>query len=305
MYSARPERPLPMQAPPDNRRTMSMGLDAAPTTTFTGLDAAPPLTLAGLDAAPLTTSTSSNRSQAEMKTLCRPPVPRPLKPKAGNNRGHYTKKQIKPPTNHNLATSLDQPNTYWRCPFCPVEYNTFLALKTHNDGQHGGQLFRLECGQCGFQTDSPKLLRGHQARMHAVRETDTLGESVAAVSADAATTIAPVSASESTSAILVNEDTATAIAGAAGTITGGKTGELLCQGTLQNNPATHKNRGMGPPPSSNSNMQNEAEANPPQVNTPTPESAELLASIANLDNVFLGPPATLWPEDELQNIEET
>ena len=92
MYSARPERPLPTQAPLDNRRTMSMGLDAAPTTTFTGLDAAPPLTLAGLDAAPLTTSTSSNRSQAEMKTLCRPPVPRPLKPKAGNNRGRYTKK---------------------------------------------------------------------------------------------------------------------------------------------------------------------------------------------------------------------
>ena len=62
---------------------------------------------------------------------------------------------------------------------------------------------------------------------------------------------------------------------------------------------------MGPLPSSNSNMQNEAEANPPRINTPTPESAELLASIANLDNVFLGPPPTLWPEDELQDIEET
>ena len=139
--------------------------------------------------------------------------------------------------------------------------------------------------------------------MHAVRETDTLGESVAAVSADAATTIAPVSASESTSAMLVNEDTATAIADAASTR--GKTGEFPCQGTLQNSPATHKNREMGPLPGSNSNMQKETEADPPRINTFTPESAELLTSIANLDNVFLGPPSTLWPEDELQDIEET
>ena len=141
--------------------------------------------------------------------------------------------------------------------------------------------------------------------MHAVRETNTPGENVAAVSADADTTIAPVSASESTSAMPINEDAATAIAGAANTLVGGETGELLCQETLQNNPATHKNKGMGPPPSSSNKVQDKAEANPPQINTPTPKSTELLASIANLDNVFLGPPLALWPEDELQNIEET
>ena len=139
--------------------------------------------------------------------------------------------------------------------------------------------------------------------MHAVKETDALGENVATISADAATIIAPVSASESTSAMVANEDTATAIADAASTR--GKTGEFPCQGTLQNSPATHKNREMGPLPGSNSNMQKETEADPPRINTFTPESAELLTSIANLENVFLGPPSTLWPEDELQDIEET
>ena len=249
MHFARPEWPLSTRTPPNNQCITSTGLDAAPPITSAGLDAAPPITSAGLDAAPSITytsldaappimSASSNRSQKEMKALCRPPAPRPLQLKAGNGRGRYTKKQAKPPTDHNLAMRLDQPNTYWRCPFCPVEYNTFLALKAHNDGHHGGQLFRLQCGQCGFQTDSPKLLRGHQARMHAVRETSTTGESIAAVPADADITTAPIDASAGTSAMLINEDAATTPAGAAGTQTEGEPGELLCRETLKNDPAT-------------------------------------------------------------------
>ena len=234
-----------------------------------------------------------------------PAVPRPLKPKAGNDRGHYTKKQVKPPTNHNLAMRLDQPNTYWRCPFCPVEYNTFSALKAHNDEHHGGQLFRLECGQCGFQTDSPKLLRGHQARMHAVSETNTPGESIAAVPADADTTTASIGASVSTSAMPINKDAATTPAGAAGTQAKGDTEELHCQETLKNDPATHQNKGMRPLPYSNNGTQDKAEASPPQIDTPTQESMELIAGIANLDNVFLGPSLALWPKDELQTIEDT
>jgi hypothetical protein len=131
-----------------------------------------------------------------------------------------------------------------------------LALKAHNDEHHGGQLFRLECSQCGFQTDSPKLLRGHQARMHAARETNIPGESIAAVPADADTATAPISASESTSAMPINEDAATTLAGAAGTQVEGETGELLCQETLKNDPATHKNKGMGPLPNSSNDAQN-------------------------------------------------
>ena len=187
MHFARPERPSSMQAPPNDRRTTSMGPSMAPPTT----------------------SASSNRSQTEMKALCRPPIPRPLRPKAENNQGGQTKKQAKLSTNHHLATRLDQPDTFWRCPFCPVKYNTFLALKAHNNEHHGGQLFRLECGQCGFQTDSPQLLRKHQVRIHEAKGANTPGESVAAIPAneDAATT--PTSTpGESVAAIPANEDAA-------------------------------------------------------------------------------------------------
>ena len=280
MHFARPEWPLSTRTTPNDQYTTSTGLDAAPPITSAGLDAAPPFTTAGLDAAPPITytsldtappitSASSNRSQKEMKALCRPPASRPLQPKAGNGRGRYAKKQAKPPTGHNLAMKLDQPNTYWRCPFCPVEYNTFLALKAHNGEHHGGQLFRLQCGQCGFQTDSPKLLRGHQARMHAVKETSTTNESIAAVPADA-----------DTSAILINKDDASTPAGAAGTQTEGEPGELLCRETQKNDPAT------------------------PEIGTPTREAMALVAGITNLDNVFLGPSLAPWTEDELQNIDE-
>ena len=116
--------------------------------------------------------------------------------------------------------------------------------------------------------------------MHAVRETSTTNESIAAVPADAYITTAPIDAHADTSAILINEDAATTPAGAAGTQTEGEPGELLCRETQKNDPAT------------------------PKIGTPTRESTALIAGITNLDNVFLGPSLAPWTEDELQNIDE-
>ena len=209
-----------------------------------------------------------------------PPIPRPLRPKAETNRGGHTKKQAKPSTNHHLATRLDQPNTFWRCPFCPVEYSTFLALKAHNDEYHGGQLFRLQCGPCGFQTDSPKLLRKHQASVHEGKEVNTPGESVAAIPA--------------------NED-ATPASSACTQAEDGTRG-LFCGETLKNDLVTHEDKETNPPPSDSSNIQNKLRENPPLIDTPTQESTEFITSP---NTVFLGSVLALWQEDELQDVEET
>ena len=284
MHFARPERPLLTQAPPSDRRTTSMGPSMAPPTR----------------------SASLNRSQTEMKALCRPAIPRPLKLKAESNQGGQTKKRANPSTNHHLATRLDQPDTFWRCPFCPVEYNTFLALKAHNNENHGGQLFRLECGQCGFQTDSPQLLRKHQARVHEAKGANTPGESVAAIPAngDAATT--PTGTlGESAAAIPAIEDAAaTPTSSASARVDDGARG-LLCQETFKNDPITHGDEETGPPPNNSSGTQNKLGEDTPQINTPTQEPTEFITGITGPDTVFLGSALALWPEDELQDVEET
>ena len=61
---------------------------------------------------------------------------------------------------------LDHPDILWQCPFCSKEQGTFLALRAHIDKNHEGQLFRFECGKCGFQAESPTLLRKHQTETH-------------------------------------------------------------------------------------------------------------------------------------------
>ena len=194
----RPGRPSSTQASSNNQRTKNTGFDAAPLITPTGL----------------------TRSQAEMKALCRPPIPRPLTQKTENDRGRRAKKRTKISTSQNSATKLDQPNAYWRCPFCPVEYNALMDLRAHNAKHHGGQLFGLECGQCGFQTDSPKLLREHQSRVHEGKEADIIDGKAADVPADTAipanmyTTNA---SNENTSATPVGKDDRTPAAGAGGT----------------------------------------------------------------------------------------
>ena len=162
-----------------------------------------------------------------METLCRPPIPRPLKPKAGTKRDGQTKSRTKPPHNNHFAKPLDHPDTFWRCPFCPGEYNTFLALKAHNNEYHGGKLFRLECGQCGFQPDSPKLLRKHQIRINEVKELNTPDEIVAATPANESAAAIPTSS----------------------TCTRAKdwTKGLLCRETLRNNPVAHGDEETAPP----------------------------------------------------------
>ena len=95
-----------------------------------------------------------------------------------------------------------------------------MDLRAHNARQHGGQLFGLECGQCGFQTDSPKLLREHQSRMHEKEEADTVDGKAANVPADTAipaNTYTTNALDENTPAISVDKDDGTPAAGAGGT----------------------------------------------------------------------------------------
>ena len=308
MYFARPKRPLSTQTPPNNQRMTSMGLDAAP-----------PITSAGLDAAPLITSAGSNRSQTEMKALCRPAVPRPLKPKAGNDRGHYTKKQVKPPTNHNLAMRLDQPNTYWRCPFCPVEYNALMDLRAHNAKHHGGQLFGLECGQCGFQTDSPKLLREHQSRVHEGKEANIIDRKAADAPADTAIS-APNASNENTSATPIGKDNRTFAAGAGGTrnkeINRPNKG-LDEDGVSQNLPLSPGEQTASPIPGPphdvpglpvGTNGPEDAwdgvENDQSEIAGPIQRSMEAISSINDLDNVFVEPSAALQQDIEPRSVKE-
>ena len=62
---------------------------------------------------------------------------------------------------------------------------------------------------------------------------------------------------------------------------------------------------MGPPPSDSSDIQNKLREDPPQINAPTQEPTEFITGITDPDNIFLGSALALWPEDELQDIEET
>ena len=197
MHFPRPERPSSTQALLNDKRTKN-----------TGPDATPPIT-----------PTSLARSQEEMKTLCRPPIARPLAQKTENDQGRRTKKRTKISNSHNSATKLDRPNAYWRCPFCTAEYNALMDLRAHNAKHHGGRLFGLECGQCGFQTDSPKLLREHQGHMHE-RKADIIDETAADVPADAAipaNTYTTNTLDESTPTTSVDRDDRTSAAGAGGT----------------------------------------------------------------------------------------
>ena len=197
MHFPRPERPSSARALPNDQRTKNTGLDATP----------------------LITPTSLARSQEEMKTLCRPPIARPLTQKTENDRGRQTKKRTKISTSHNSATQLDRPNAYWRCPFCTAEYNALMDLRAHNAKHHGGRLFGLECGQCGFQTDSPKLLREHQSRMHE-KDADIVDETAADVPADTAipaNTHTTNALDESTPTTTVDKDDRISAAGAGGT----------------------------------------------------------------------------------------
>ena len=95
-----------------------------------------------------------------------------------------------------------------------------MDLRAHNAKHHGGQLFRLECGQCGFQTDNPKLLREHQGRMHEEKEADTIDENAADVPADTAIPAGIYTTSAldvSTSVASVSKDEDKTSAGADGT----------------------------------------------------------------------------------------
>ena len=309
----RPGRPSSTQALRNNQRMKN-----------TGLDAAPPVT-------------DLTRSRAEMKTLCRPPIPRPLTQKTENDRGRQTKKRTKISTSHNSATKLDRPNAYWRCPFCPVEYNALMDLRAHNAKHHGGQLFRLECGQCGFQTDNPKKLREHQGHMHEEKETDEINESTANVPADAA--------------IPANIDTTSALDESASAAPASK---IEDESSAETDGMPNKEIDRPNPPEANrSNMfgkdrrldevkvirnlsENSGERKAlftPEVpqNVPGPpigidepkggavwqrlelpcnsdmhiqNSIELISNITDLDNVFSGPSTTPQWDIGLQNIEE-
>ena len=138
--------------------------------------------------------------QTEIKALCHPPILRPIRPKAETHQGDLTKSWDKWPDNHHLATQLDHPDTFWKCPFCPIKHGTFLALKEHNYKHHGGQLFRFECDQCDFQADSPQLLRRHRDGVHEVNVTEA---NVANGSnADTSIGVADVQASNGTDELL-------------------------------------------------------------------------------------------------------
>ena len=109
---------------------------------------------------------------------------------------------------------------------------------------HGGQLFRLEC----FQTDSPKLLRKRQARVHEAKGANTLGESIAAIPAnkDAATTPTSTRGERAAAITAIKEAAATLANPASARADDGKRG-LLHQETFKNDPTTHGNEETGPP----------------------------------------------------------
>ena len=311
----RPERPPSTRAPPDNQHTENTGPDATP----------------------LITHTSLSGSRAEMKLLCRPPIPRPLTQTTENDRGRQTKKRTKVSISHNSATKLDRPNAYWRCPFCPAEYNALMGLRAHNAKHHGGQLFGLECGQCGFQTDSPKLLREHQGRMH---EADTVDEKAADVPADIAIPAKSYNTNtldENTPATFVGKDDRTSAAGAGGT--------RDKETNRPNSPGTGRNDTLGgderidgggvvqcfssnsgertalftpkPPhdipvpiwqrpklPYNNKDGQDRAGDSRPEVDKPIRRSMELISSITDLDNTFAEPSAAPRWGTKLQNTGE-
>ena len=272
------ERPPLKQAPPRDRHTTSKDPNVAPPTM----------------------SAHPQDYQAKMKALCHPPIPRPVRPKAETHRGGRTKSQDKQSDNYHLATQLNHPNTSWKCPFCSIEQDTFLALKAHNNKHHGGQLFRFECSQCGFQADNPQLLRKHRTSAHEVNAVgaDTPDDGAAATPADA------------TGVHATNE-----------------TGELLCPESLEEGLVVQKSKEADPPFGGNNGVSNDGHIEattttrgtrifpspppdpgsqswgaypkwtPPLLLKPTPGNIDPEAT-------FLGTTLAIWPEDEPQETAE-
>ena len=252
------------------------------------------------DVAPPTMSGRTEHYKAEMESLCRPPNQRMVRPKAKTHRGDQTKNRDERPDNHHFATQLDHPNIFWKCPFCPVEQDTFLALKEHNIEHHGGQLFRFECDLCDFQADSPQLLRRHQDGVHEVNVT---GVNVA------------------------NDGNADTPIGVANVQTSNGTEELLCQESLEGGLAKQEDKAVDLTPdcsngmlgddrieatttiqvtrcSSSPNPEGQSRGDFPQVDS-NHKSIEHPPGNMDPEATFLGNPLAMWPEDELQEVEET